>query len=79
MRRRSQRDQSLIPFDPEIKATARRQSGARKKHQAQVIMAEQDHRVLRDYALPQASGVTSSIVSPAIEANNLERVVMGRI
>jgi len=35
-------------------------------------MAEQDHRVLRDYALPQASGITSSIVSPAIEANNFE-------
>ena len=35
-------------------------------------MAEQNHRVLRDYALPQASGITSSIVSPAIEANNFE-------
>ena len=34
-------------------------------------MAE-DHRVLRDYALPQASGITSSIVSPAVEANNFE-------
>jgi len=35
-------------------------------------MAEQDHRVLRDYALPQASGITSSTVSLAIEANNFE-------
>ena len=34
-------------------------------------MAE-DNRVLRDYALPQALGVTSSIVSPAVEANNFE-------
>jgi len=34
-------------------------------------MAE-DHQVLRDYALPQASGNTSSIVSPAVEANNFE-------
>jgi len=34
-------------------------------------MAE-DNRVLRDYALPQASGITSSIVSPAVEANNFE-------
>jgi len=34
-------------------------------------MAE-DHRVLRDYALPQASGITSSIVSPTVEANNFE-------
>jgi len=28
--------------------------------------------VLRDYALPQASGITSSIVSPVVEANNFE-------
>jgi len=35
-------------------------------------MAEQDHQVLRDYALPQASGITSSIVSAAIKANNFE-------
>ena len=34
-------------------------------------MAE-DHRVLRDYVLPQVSGITSSIVSPAAEANNFE-------
>ena len=34
-------------------------------------MAE-DHRVLRDYALPRASGITSSIVSPAVEANNFK-------
>jgi len=35
-------------------------------------MAQEDNRVLRDYALLQASAITSSIVSPAIEANNLE-------
>jgi len=34
-------------------------------------MAEDD-RVLRDYSLPQASGITSSIVSPAVEANNFK-------
>jgi len=34
-------------------------------------MAE-DNRVLRDYALPQASGITSFIVSPAVKANNFE-------
>jgi len=28
--------------------------------------------VLRDYTLPWASGITSSIVSPAVEANNFE-------
>jgi len=35
-------------------------------------MAQKDNRVLRDYALSQASGITSSIVSPTIEANNFE-------
>ena len=34
-------------------------------------MAE-DHRVLHDYVLPQASRITSSIVSPAVKANNFE-------
>jgi len=34
-------------------------------------MAE-DQRVLQDYALPQASSITSSVVSPAVEANNFE-------
>ena len=36
------------------------------------MMAQDDTRVLRDYALPQASGVTSSLVSPTIEANNFK-------
>jgi len=36
------------------------------------MMAEQGQRVLRDYALPQASGITTNIASPAIEANNFE-------
>ena len=35
-------------------------------------MAEGDHKVLRDYALPQTPGITSSIVSPAVEANNFD-------
>jgi len=33
-------------------------------------MAEGDNRVLREYALPQALGITSSIITPAIKANN---------
>jgi len=37
-----------------------------------VVVAEGDNRVLQDYALSQASGITSSIVSPAIEANNFK-------
>ena len=72
MHRRSQRDRPLIPIDPEIEATARRQSGARKRQQQQVIMAEENPRMLRDYVLPQATGLTSSIVNPAVEANSFE-------
>ena len=72
MHRRSQGSQALIPFDPEIEAAARRRnSEVRRKWRAEVSMA-QDNRVLRDYILPQASGITSSIVSPAVEANNFE-------
>ena len=72
MCRRSQGSQVLVPFDPEIEAAAhRRGREAGRKKRAEVTMAE-DHRVLRDYALSQASGITSSIVSPAVEANNFE-------
>ena len=35
-------------------------------------MAERVPRVLRDYVLPQATGLTSPIVNPAVEANNFE-------
>jgi len=35
-------------------------------------MAEQENRVLWDYALPQASGITSYVVNPAVKANNFE-------
>jgi len=73
MHRRSQRDQDLIPLDPEIEAAACWRSGeARRRKKEAAVMAQEDNRVLRDYAMPQASGVTSSIVSPAIEANNFE-------
>ena len=36
------------------------------------MIAEGDNRVRRDYALPQALGITSSIVSPIVDANNFE-------
>ena len=35
-------------------------------------MAERNPRVPRDYVLPQATGLTSSIANLAIEANNFE-------
>jgi len=64
--RRSQGNQNLVPFDPKIEAVACRQGGeARRKKRAEVTLAE-----LRDFALPQASGITSSIVSPTVEAND---------
>jgi len=72
MHRRSQGSQALVPFDPKIEALARRRSReARRKKRAEVSMAE-DNRVLRDYTLPQASAITSSIVSRAVEANNFK-------
>ena len=72
MHRRNQGNHALVPFDPKIEAAARRQSReARRKKRAEVTMIE-DQRVLRDYALPQASGITSFIVSPAVEANTFE-------
>ena len=70
MHRRSEGSQALVPFDPEIEVAAcRRSREGRRKKRAEPTMAE-DHRVLRDYALPQASGITFSIVSPAVEDNN---------
>ena len=35
-------------------------------------MAKRDPRVLRDYVLPQATGLTSPIVNQAVEPNNFE-------
>jgi len=35
-------------------------------------MAGWDIRVLRDYAMPQSSGITSSVVSPMVEVHNFE-------
>jgi len=73
MHRHHHRGRPLIPFDPEIEATARRQSGARKRQlQQDSTMAERNPRVLWDYILPQATGLTSSIVNPGFEANNFK-------
>ena len=71
--RRSQGNQNLVPFDHGIEAAACRQGReGRRKKRAEVAMAKGDHRVLRDYAFPQASSITSSIINPTIEANNFE-------
>jgi len=59
MHRRSQGSQNLIPFNPEIEATARRSCGeARTKKEIIVVMAKGDNRELLDCALPQALGIT---------------------
>ena len=69
---RSQGNQHLIPFNPEIETIAQRQSGVRRKQQEQIIMAKRDPRVLWGCVLPQAIDIASSTVSPVIEANNFE-------
>jgi len=45
---------------------------ARRSKKAEAAMAGQGQRVLCNYALPQASGITSFIVNPTVEANNFE-------
>jgi len=48
MRRRSQRDQDLIPLDPKIIAAARRRSKEmRRRKKEEAVMAQEDIRVLR--------------------------------
>ena len=75
---RSNKNQSLLPYNSEIERTAR---GLRKKtretQNSSGIMAdnenpEQDTRVLRDFALPQVTGIRSVIRKPRIKANNFE-------
>ena len=76
MRRWSQGNQNLVPFDLEIETALRRQGGdVRRKKRGELARAQGDNSVLRDCALPQASGITSStsfIVSLIVEANNFE-------
>jgi len=36
------------------------------------VIPGQDNQVLRDYTLPQASNITSSIKNPIVKANNFE-------
>ena len=39
---------------------------------AEAVMAGRDNCVLRDYVLPQLSGITSSVVNATVEVNNFE-------
>jgi len=43
-----------------------------KEATRQIEMPERDPRVLRDYVLPQATGIALSIVNPTVEVNNFE-------
>jgi len=75
MHKRSPGNPNLVPFNLEIKAAAQKWGGeARRGKRAVVVMAPEDNWVLRDYALSQGSGITSSIVSSTVEANNFELI-----
>ena len=45
---------------------------ATERGRTKAVMAGRDNRVLRDYVMPQSSGITSSIVNPTIDVNKFE-------
>ena len=61
-------------FDPEIERTLHQLKKEKKKEANTSLsnMADQEQKVLRDYATPSVNGATSSIRRPAIQANNFE-------
>ena len=61
-------------FDPEIERTLCQLKKEKKKEANTSLsnMADQEQKVLRDYAMPSVNGATSSIRRPAIQANNFE-------
>ena len=61
-------------FDPEIERTLHQLKKEKKKEANTSLsnMANQEQKVLRDYATPSVNGATSSIRRPAIQANNFE-------
>ena len=81
---RSAQDKELIPLNPEIERTCRRNRKERRQELLQQRRMADDNRnrdlgpvdqqpkTLRDYIIPTADGVHSSIVRPPIQANNFE-------
>ena len=74
---RSNKRLELIHFDPKIKNTCRR--NRKERHQALIqqhtmdeTLKENLNKSLRDYAVPQVDVIQTSIVRPAIRANNFE-------
>ena len=61
-------------FDSEIERTLRQLKKEKKKEANTSLsnMADQEQKALRDYAMPSANGVISSIRKLAIQANNFE-------
>ena len=62
-------------FDLEIERTLTKLRRARRENQGEVMAEpnrELQNRALRDYALPQSTGMPAAIRKPAIAANNFE-------
>ena len=61
-------------FDPEIERTLHQLKKEKKKEANTSLsnMADQEQKVLRDYAMPSVNGAISSIRRSAIQANNFE-------
>ena len=72
------RNLKTIPLDSEIERTLTSLRKQAKARETPVVMAERnqlqevDTRALREYALPQITGVPIAIRKPAIKANNFE-------
>ena len=61
-------------FDLEIERTLRQLKKEKKKEANTSLsnMVNQEQKALRDYTMPSVNGATSSIMRPAIQANNFE-------
>ena len=74
---RSSKSLELIPLDPEIEKTCRRNQ--KERHQALIQQHTMDeapeenlNKSLSDYVVPQVVVIQTSIVRPAIGDNNFE-------